>query len=64
MLPGLQVSNGLGGQVLFIKLFVDLGQLGQPEAVGVLGQDLLDAVLDLLRVVDFAFATVQILIQV
>lgn len=49
--PGLQVFDGLGGQLLFVQLSVDLRQLRHPETVAVLPEDLPDATLDLLRVV-------------
>lgn len=49
--PGLQVFDGLSGQLLFVQLSVDLRQLGHPETIAVLAEDLPDATLDLLRVV-------------
>lgn len=49
--PALQVSDGLAGQILFVQLSVDLRQLGHPEPVAVLAQDLPDAALNLLTVV-------------
>lgn len=49
--PSLQVFDGLGGQLLFVQLSVDLRQLRHPETIAVLPEDLPDATLDLLRVV-------------
>lgn len=62
--PGLQVFNGLCGQVLFVQLSVDLRQLRYPEPVTVLSQDLPDATLDLLRVVGLSFVQARVLIQI
>lgn len=62
--PGLQVFDGLSGQVLFVQLSVDLRQLRHPEPITVLPQDLPDATLDLLRVVWPSFIRAGILIQI
>lgn len=62
MRPGLQVFDGLGGQVLFVQLSVDLRQLRHPEPITVLPQDLPDAALDLLRVVGPSFIQAVVLI--
>lgn len=64
MRPGLQVFDGLSGQVLFVQLSVDLRQLRHPEAVTVLPQDLPDATLDLLRVVGLSFPRAEALVQI
>lgn len=57
--PGLQVFKSLSGHVLFVQLPVDLRQLGHPEPVAVLPQNLTDAPLDLLRVVGLFFPRVE-----
>lgn len=61
--PGLQVFDGFGGQLLFVQLSVDLRQLGHPETIAVLPEDLPDAALDLLRVVGRPLVWVLIKIQ-
>lgn len=53
--PGIEVFDGLSGHVLLVQLSVDLRQLGHPEAITVLPQDLFDATLDLLRIVGLSF---------
>lgn len=60
--PGLQVFNGLCGQVLFVKLSVHLRQFGHPEAITVLRQDLSDVTLDQLGVVGLCFPRTKALI--
>lgn len=62
--PGLQVFDGLIGQVLFVKLPVDLWQLRHPESIAVLHQDLPDAKLDLLRVIGLSFTGGEPLIHI
>lgn len=60
--PGLQVFNGLSGEILFVQLSVDLRKLWHPEPITILSQDLPDATLDLLRVVrsSFIWGVIQI----
>lgn len=41
MRPLLQVFEGFTRQLLLVQLPIELGQLGYPEAIAVLGQDLL-----------------------
>lgn len=62
--PGLQVFDGFRGQLLLVELPVNLGQLGHPEPVAVLSQDLSDATLDLLPAVGPSFVRAVALVQI
>lgn len=62
--PGLQVFDGLAGQLLFVQLSVDLRQLWHPETIAVLPEDLSDATLDLLRVVGQPFVWTGVLMKI
>lgn len=53
--PRLQIFDGFSGEVLLVQLPVHLRQLGHPEPVTILLQDLFDATLDLLWIVGLSF---------